>query len=63
LLPNGGKCNIWNVSKFYGVATSTLATRTSGEKSLHQPPSLRRPNLFDKEVLKEIVDHLLLMAD
>lgn len=62
-LPNGKKSSIRNVADFYGVAASTLATRTSGKQSIEKPPQVGRPPVFSQEELNDIVQHLLLMAD
>lgn len=63
LLPNGLKPTIRNCAKFYTVSTSTLGTQTSGKRSAISPRPPGRPSVFSQTELKEIVNHLLVMAD
>lgn len=62
-LPNGEKSSLRNVANYFGVKVSTLATRTSGQVSILNPPNLGRKPIFTKTELQEIVNHLLIMAD
>ena len=62
-LRNDQTSSLRNVANYFGVKTSTLATRTSGQVSISDPPHIRRKLIFTKSELQEIVNHLLAMAD
>jgi len=63
LLPNGLKPTLRNCAAFFSISKSTLNTRISGKISLESLVVPGRPPVFSHQELKEIIDHLLVMAE
>ena len=63
LLSNGKKSTLRNCAELYGVRLATLQCRTSGKRSAKSPKRAGRPSTFSDIELREIVNHLLVMAD
>jgi len=62
-LPNKKKKSVRTVAAFYNVPKSTLQDRISGRFSVTQPPQQGRKSIFTEKKLRDIVDHLLRMAE
>ena len=63
LLPNGKNASVRNVANYFQVPKSSLHDRLKNKVSIDQPPKPGRPPTFSEEDLRNIVNHLLSMAE